>query len=73
MQTGRRIDWAMMLLNLRNQGLSLCKVAKSLGIPINTLRGWFYEGREPLYSSGELFVNFYCRQLKVGNKDLPRC
>lgn len=73
MQTGQRIDWAMMLLHLRGKGLSLRKVAKASGIPINTLRGWCYEGREPLYSSGESFVNFYCCQLKVDNQYLPRC
>ncbi|MEN9433896.1 MAG: hypothetical protein RLZZ422_1485 [Pseudomonadota bacterium] len=73
MQTGRRIDWATMLLNLRSKGLSLRRVARASGIPFTTLSGWQNLGREPLYSTGDEFINFYCGALKVGRDHLPRC
>lgn len=54
----KKLDWRLLLQDLKDKGISLYKVAKILGRSESTVHSW-WKGHEPSHSNGEAVIDLH--------------
>lgn len=61
----KTVDWFRLLQDLREHAnMSMHVVAKKIGVPWTTVKGWYHNGCEPRYSTGILLVELYEKEFQ---------
>lgn len=66
-----KVDWNKVILDLTDLGMSAKSIARSLGIPVNTIYNWKNWDVEPSFSSGYLLISLWFKKTAKTEKDIP--
>jgi predicted transcriptional regulator len=56
----KRLNWRVIIIEIRDYGYSIYEIAKRLGKPESTVRSWM-EGHEPSHSHGQAILEFHIK------------
>jgi hypothetical protein len=68
---GRKVDWALVLADVRRAGYTIAEVAEYTQIPRTTLLGYRNLGAEPRHAAGDVLIRFWAQVTERGVGDVP--
>lgn len=63
-----RINWHAILLDLVRLGWTLKAIAGAINVPPSTLKGWWYDGKEPRFEDGRALIKFHEQEMAKSRK-----
>lgn len=64
----QKLDWRLLLQDLKDKGISRYKIAKILGRSESTVNSW-WKGHEPSHSNGEAIIDLHIREFGLETTD----
>ncbi|WP_369952109.1 hypothetical protein [Ralstonia syzygii] len=65
------VDWNAVFLQLQREGYSTPDIEHFTGVPRSTFMGWKNGGAQPIHSTGERMIAFWCQATGKLREDLP--
>lgn len=66
------VDWKSVLLQLRGTGLSYGAISIATNVPCGTLRMLVARRSQPIYTTGESVVRYWCERMGKDRAELPQ-
>lgn len=70
-RTGPRVDWLVILADIKSRGVPMVSISRQTRIPAKTLYGWTTLDTEPRHADGEAIIALWCRVTGLDREQLP--